>query len=159
MTVRVACSLCHTQNWELSARVPLIIAAPNKPKSHGVVTVALVELVDVRPRDPQRTQIRNLLLVCTALIGFRSNLDVCKPPCRSTQQLLSSLGCRSRRSGAQAVSKVTQPHRCWKSRIDRGSERRSLSMLGAPMTQRRLLDTTNAAPARRVIRSLPWAIV
>ena len=36
------------QNWELSARVPLIIAAPNKPTSHGVVTLALVELVDVR---------------------------------------------------------------------------------------------------------------
>jgi hypothetical protein len=51
MTVWTVC--CAVQNWELSARVPLIIAAPNKPKSHGVVTVALVELVDVRASHPQ----------------------------------------------------------------------------------------------------------
>ncbi len=50
----VTVTLCtDLQNWELSARVPLIIAAPNKPKSHGVVSVALVELVDVRARRPQ----------------------------------------------------------------------------------------------------------
>ena len=36
-------------NWELAARVPLIIAAPNKPASHGVVTLAMAELVDVFP--------------------------------------------------------------------------------------------------------------
>ena len=35
-------------NWELAARVPVIIAAPNKPISHGVVTLALFELVNFR---------------------------------------------------------------------------------------------------------------
>ena len=35
-------------NWELAARVPVIIAAPNKPMSHGVVTLALFEPVIIR---------------------------------------------------------------------------------------------------------------
>ena len=39
-------------NWELAARVPLIIAAPHKPASHGVVSLALMELVDVRLHAP-----------------------------------------------------------------------------------------------------------
>jgi iduronate 2-sulfatase len=38
-----------TSNFELDARVPLIIAAPDHPKSHGKSTPALAELVDLYP--------------------------------------------------------------------------------------------------------------
>ena len=38
-----------TSNFELDARVPLIIAAPDHPKSHGQTTQALAELVDLYP--------------------------------------------------------------------------------------------------------------
>lgn len=38
-----------TSNFELDARVPLIIADPRKPASHGKRTQALVELVDLYP--------------------------------------------------------------------------------------------------------------
>ncbi len=38
-----------TSNFELDARVPLIIASPNHPGSHGKVSESLVELVDLFP--------------------------------------------------------------------------------------------------------------
>lgn len=38
-----------TSNFELDARVPLIIADPGQPASHGKVTKSLVELVDLYP--------------------------------------------------------------------------------------------------------------
>ena len=38
----------HKQtNWELAARVPLIIRVPWKPQSQGQITYGLVELVDL----------------------------------------------------------------------------------------------------------------
>ena len=36
-------------NWELAARVPMIVAAPEQTRSHGQVTTALVESVDMYP--------------------------------------------------------------------------------------------------------------
>jgi iduronate 2-sulfatase len=38
-----------TSNFELDARVPLIISAPDHPKSYGKTTAALAELVDLYP--------------------------------------------------------------------------------------------------------------
>jgi iduronate 2-sulfatase len=38
-----------TSNFELDARVPLIIAAPDHPESHGKSTRALAELIDLYP--------------------------------------------------------------------------------------------------------------
>lgn len=34
-------------NWELAARVPMIIADPFSPQAHGAVSTALVESVDM----------------------------------------------------------------------------------------------------------------
>ena len=36
-------------NWELAARVPFVLAVPGKPQSHGAVTSAVTENVDVYP--------------------------------------------------------------------------------------------------------------
>jgi arylsulfatase A-like enzyme len=36
-------------NWELSTRVPMMLSVPWKPQSHGIVSTALVENVDMYP--------------------------------------------------------------------------------------------------------------
>ena len=44
-----SCWFCRYTNWELAARVPFILAVPWKAASHGRVTSAVTENVDVYP--------------------------------------------------------------------------------------------------------------
>ena len=97
--------------------MPLIIAAPQKPASHGVVSLALMELVDVRQPHIFSCSLALLLTCCTRLV-FRMHTDLpdnggARRP-SETSDRLRWLPCLE---GDSAVPLLDSPHMDWKTGV------------------------------------------
>lgn len=77
-------------NWELAARVPMMLAVPWKTKSHGVVTTALVENVDMYPTLASAAGLPVPNIACKGCIEGDDNTPLLDNPFRPWKKAVFS---------------------------------------------------------------------
>jgi len=131
-------------NWELAARVPFILAVPWKPKTHGQVSLALVESVDMHaatapplaPHPPTSTTTATHSMFARPTSGTRASP---RPrACRLRRFSRAWRACRWRPSST--------------SRTGRGNELSSRSTRAATRTRRRATTRAARGPSGQTCR-------